>query len=615
MIKSVDQMTVSDIYSINSDKVYRIPKYQREYTWGKREWDAFFNDVMDNESGYFFGSYICVNNGSIKGTVLEVIDGQQRLTTLTILFSVLYNKLFALKDSMDEEEQNDLANLRRMLTNKKTSKSAYGERKTEFTQRLKLQKQNSNDEDYLYMLSTNGIITEKRHKPSNYGNRRIAKAYRYFVKLIDEKIEEEKNSNSEFDEILFLFSVSDKFRNSILVGIEVDSNKDAYMLFESLNHRGIPLSALDLIKNTLISHAGDETEAENSYEIWKQILINIGQDDYSAQERFFRQYYNAFRDEINEPYITAERKYYFGYLATKTTLIDIYEKMIKANCPLMLNDLLTKSEHYSVLINRSENTYLYTDSMKNLERISGAPSYILLLYLLAFKETLNLSDENIDEVVKWLITFFVRRSITDVPNTRKLTQLFIDIISQIRDLSGNAIVLLIHDKLKEVSAADTVFEEKLRGSLYDENPEATRFVLCSIEKLHQTREIYSDLWEKDKNNKFKWTIEHIFPEGENIPDSWVEMIADGDRNLANQYREAYVHTIGNLTITGYNQNLSNFSFEKKRDRKSKDNSAYIGYKNGLYLNETVVNKSEWTIDSIKKRTGLYVDMLLDIYRW
>ena len=298
MIKSVDQMTVSDIFSINSDKVYRIPKYQREYTWGKREWDAFFNDVMDNESGYFFGSYICVNNGSIKGTVLEVIDGQQRLTTLTILFSVLYNKLIAQKDNMDEEEQNDLANLRRMLTNKKTSKSAHGERRTEFTQRLKLQKQNSNDEDYLYMLSTNGIITENSHKPSNYGNRRIAKAYRYFVKLIDEKIDEEKNSNSEFDEILFLFSVSDKFRNSILVGIEVDSNKDAYMLFESLNHRGIPLSALDLIKNTLIAHAGDETEAENSYRIWKQILINIGQDDYSAQERFFRQYYNAFRDEI-----------------------------------------------------------------------------------------------------------------------------------------------------------------------------------------------------------------------------------------------------------------------------------------------------------------------------
>ena len=70
---------------------------------------------------------------------------------------------------------------------KKTSKSAHGERRTEFTQRLKLQKQNSNDEDYLYMLSTNGIITENSHKPSNYGNRRIAKAYRYFVKLIDEK--------------------------------------------------------------------------------------------------------------------------------------------------------------------------------------------------------------------------------------------------------------------------------------------------------------------------------------------------------------------------------------------------------------------------------------------
>ena len=70
MIKTVDQTTVADIFSINSDKVYRIPKYQREYTWGINEWDALFNDVIENDYGYFLGSYICVNSGSLNGTVL-----------------------------------------------------------------------------------------------------------------------------------------------------------------------------------------------------------------------------------------------------------------------------------------------------------------------------------------------------------------------------------------------------------------------------------------------------------------------------------------------------------------------------------------------------------------
>ena len=70
MIKTVDQTTVADIFSINSDKVYRIPKYQREYTWGINDWDALFNDVTENDYGYFLGSYICVNSGSLNGTVV-----------------------------------------------------------------------------------------------------------------------------------------------------------------------------------------------------------------------------------------------------------------------------------------------------------------------------------------------------------------------------------------------------------------------------------------------------------------------------------------------------------------------------------------------------------------
>lgn len=214
-----------------------------------------------------------------------------------------------------------------------------------------------------------------------------------------------------------------------------------------------------------------------------------------------------------------------------------------------------------------------------------------------------------------LVKFFVRRSITDIPNTRRLTQLFIDIIAEIKQLNGQAVVDSIRDKLCSVSAPDEMFEEKLRGPLYDENPEATRFVLCSIEAKYQTKEIYSDLWSRDKNRKYVWTIEHIFPEGQNIPESWVNMIADGDVSLAKQYHNLYVHTLGNLTITGYNQNLSNMPFEQKRDRKSKDKSKDIGYRNGLFLNQDVVNESSWTVDKIIARTDKIVKLLKEMYKW
>ena len=212
------------------------------------------------------------------------------------------------------------------------------------------------------------------------------------------------------------------------------------MLFESLNHRGVPLSALDLIKNSLIAQAENSSDADNAYEQWKQILKYVGQDDYSIQERFFRQFYNAFRDELNEPYKDGDKKYYLGYLATRTTLIDIYEKMIKHNYQDLLNDLLEKASKYAILVNNTDDDYVYTPSMQNLARISGAPSYILLMYLLTNQEALALTDDSIKEIVETLIIFFVRRNLTDVPNTRKLTQLFIDIILKIKTESGTDIV-------------------------------------------------------------------------------------------------------------------------------------------------------------------------------
>lgn len=615
MIKTVSQTTIADVFSITSDKIYKIPKYQREYTWGIKEWDALFNDVTENDSGYFLGSYICVNSGSLNGTILEVIDGQQRFSTITLLLAALYSELTKYRTEMDEDDLSELLNLRNELANKKQKFTSAGRKVTEYKQRLLLQKQNSNDQDYTYILSNNGIITDKHIKPSNFGNRRIAKAYRHFVKLINDEVQEIKAEIPNITNVGALFQIVRKFEAAVLVGIEVDSNKDAYMLFESLNHRGVPLSALDLIKNSLIAQSENSADTDNTYEQWKQILKAVGQDDYSVQERFFRQFYNAFRDELNAPYKSTDKKYYLGYLATRTTLIDIYEKMIKNDYHALLENLSQKAEKYSIIVNNTDDEYIYTTNLQNLARISGAPSYLLLMYLLTNQNNLCISDEDIKEIVDILIVFFVRRNLTDIPNTRKLTQLFIDIIAKIKSEGARDIVTSIKDILKSVSATDKIFEEKLRGPIYDENPEATRFILCNIEEQHQTKEIYSDLWSRDTSNKYVWTIEHIFPEGENIPKEWVDMIANGDRMKAIQIRADYVHTLGNLTITGYNKNLSNMSFEHKKDRKSKDKTKDIGYRNGLFLNKDVITEIEWTVDKITARTNKLVDIILTMYKW
>src|SRR5690606_32245268 len=133
-------------------------------------------------------------------------------------------------------------------------------------------------------------------------------------------------------------------------------------------------------------------------------------------------------------------------------------------------------------------------------------------------------------------------------------------------------------------ASDELFAEKLNGDLYEENVCATRYILSSIElATTETNEIYKIFYARH-TGKIQWTIEHIFPQGENNPQHWVNMVADGDIEKAKQIRKSHVHKLGNLTLTGYNSQLSNMPLDKKQNRKSKDGK-YIGFKNGLYLNE------------------------------
>lgn len=105
-----------------------------------------------------------------------------------------------------------------------------------------------------------------------------------------------------------------------------------------------------------------------------------------------------------------------------------------------LEDLSAKAEKYSVIVNNSDEIHEFTDALQDLSRISGAPSYILLLYLMSNQEKLQISESDLNGIIKTLITFFVRRNVTDVPNTRKLTQMFMDIITVIKTLSGAAVV-------------------------------------------------------------------------------------------------------------------------------------------------------------------------------
>lgn len=586
MINNANQYTISDIFSASKAIKYIIPKYQREYAWNKSNWEDLLGDLLDDDPGHFIGSIICIKSEGIdvlSTQELELVDGQQRLTTISLLFCAIYK---ILKNKIGEENY-EIQNLKYQLVQKLNNQSEL---------KLELSRQNNNDDDYRSVLGEELGIFNFSRDIRNKGNRKIYKAYRYFCNRLESYNEEE------------LRGVLMKLNAMVVVKIEVNSHSDAFMLFESLNNRGIPLSAIDLIKNKILSEMErTDNNLDVSFEKWQKIILNLS-DDYTIQERFLRQFYNAFKFK-SEIRVERETK------ATKSSLIRIYQEIISRNPVFILDELMKKSEIYKELLNENGNNELFVKldkELKDLINVKAAPSYTFLLYIFSLEQKKEL--EFYKDLINFIVKYFVRRNITDFPNTSNLDKIFIDLISGIE---SNEIKLEMEDIIgfisrKDRMASDKLFEERLRDDVYDINVDMARFVLTKIEETRFTKEM-RDLWDRDSSGKLIWTVEHVFPEGKNIPQSWIDMIANGNKENAKQIQIECVHKFGNLTLTGYNSNLSNLDFIAKRDRVDRRGSS-IGYKNGLYLNEELKNMNHWRKEDIEKRTNDLVNKAIDIFK-
>ena len=597
MIKSVYNYPISTLLGIESNIIYAIPRYQREYKWGKGSWDNLFDDLLENDANYFLGSIICINQSddAIGMQQLELVDGQQRMTTLSILLAATYSKFNSdifpanLDDDDKQELFNDRLNLKYKLVLKKQSSTA----------RLIPQVQNDNQQDYYAVLKMAGILKDADTVP-NAGNRRVFKAYRHFCDRIEEYLADKSNK------LEALITLIEKINTATLVKIEVASHSDAYTLFESLNNRGVPLTAVDLIKNKLLAKLEQMQpgDIDLHFNQWRKVIKALS-GDYALQERYFRQYYNAFKPKLKSIVSVP--------VATKSNLMKVYEQLINDDAKTFLSSTLEGSLLYQQITARTaiEGQPILSRLLLQLERVQAAPAYVFLLNVFRHKETLKLDTNDLEKIVDLLVRFFVRRNTTDTPATRDLTPLFMVIVEKLEGLQGEAVYQLLEEGLLKVSADRETFKKHLSGNLYDDNKAVCRFVLCALEENSMTRESERDLWLM-KGAQFIWTIEHIFPQGKNIPQTWVDMMAGGDVAVANQYRESHVHKLGNLTISGYNSKLGTKGFIDKRDRIDAKNRS-VGYNNGLYLNEKLAKADEWSIKAIDDRTEELVGLVLELF--
>ncbi|MFC7404817.1 DUF262 domain-containing protein [Georgenia alba] len=586
MIKSANQYPVHTLFSHEGNVMYRVPPYQREYSWMKPQWEDLFEDLIEADGQHFLGTIITLDQttDTLQSNILEVIDGQQRLTTLTLLLAACYSVLKEHIDELDEDTRTDVTNLSRQLV-----------RKSDKQPRVTPQKQGRNLADYRRVLEEAGLPIKGEWK-AYFPSRRVAKCYRYFRSAIVRLAEQDGVTQPAA-----ALRVLEAAKRAVLVKIEVASHADAFVLFESLNNRGMPLSPVDLIKNHLLAESEKKRimHVDEAFQHWNAMLTNLG-DNYATQERFLRHYYNAFKSELPDvPNAT---------VATKSRLIRIYETLLGGDLRSVVDKLVDASEIYgriNCVVEVDQPTSL-DRAFQRLMRAQGAPSYVLVMWLLSKRHELELTAGHIETAVDRLTSFFVRRNLTGYPPTYALAKLFMDTIDAVGGARGDDVVAVVSRRLSAASAGDGVFRDRLLGRIYEENTDVARFILATLAEDGMTKETSVDLWRQEKNH-FVWTIEHILPQGENLPPAWQEML--GGSELAAQVQEEHKHRLGNLTITAYNSNLGNKSFIEKRDRQDSA-GRYIGYRNGLTLNATLAQRESWTAADIEERTNALADKVL-----
>ncbi|WP_125610517.1 DUF262 domain-containing protein [Specibacter cremeus] len=588
MIDSVKACAVSSLLGVDNKIVYLIPPYQREYTWNKPNWENLLDDVLDSPGGYFLGSIICINQqrDATDVATLELVDGQQRVTTLSILLAALYASLAEHADTFDLDDNTELSNLKRKLVLKSPKNHV----------RLSPQRQSNNNADYEAVLAAAGVIPA-RPNPANLGNRRIMKAFRYFREQLAVRAGEPGVSVAER-----LFEFVELVSAAVLVKIEVKTHSDAYVLFESLNNRGAQLTPIDLIKNKLLAttHGQDADAVDQVFGDWRRVIELLG-DDYSQQERFFRQYYNAFKPELEG--IVNEA------VATKSNLIRIYEKLIEHGSDGLMARLINAAEIYSrIALDTDEEATVLDRALASVRRAQGSPSYLLLMYLMTNQQRLELSTRDLADICRLLVAFFVRRNVTGLPATYELQRTFMAITRELGEDGTGSVHGLLRDRLTALSTSDDHFREKLRGHLYEDSRDMARFILASLAESTMTDETRVNLWAMADRTRRAWSVEHIFPQGANIPAAWVDAMG-GDAESAKAVQANLVHTLGNLTITRFNSNLSNKPFAQKLS-VTDGNGLAVGLKNNLSINDDVVSQTAWTEQHILDRRERLVEKTL-----
>ncbi|WP_048190701.1 DUF262 domain-containing protein [Methanobacterium sp. SMA-27] len=544
---NADAVPLHKILSFNLQMI--IPIFQREYSWEWEEVSILWEDILklyknvyesNIDTTHFLGPIVRVErpNDSVDIERLWLIDGQQRIITLMVLLACIRNADPALKGKIEfgyffnQEEEGD---------------------------------------DYYKLIPSEGDRDNFRAIIDGDGKLNSGKlqdTFNYFTQVIA------KSKDLDLEKLRGLI-----LKKLILVDISVDKNENPYIIFESLNAKGTPLTQADLIRNYIFMRIGDEKTQISLYNrYWRQMEISLGKN----LEYFFWRY------TLKEGTFVKIKRTYANLkseLETQNTLYTEEE----------LKKLHEYSSFYKKIIEpeKETNTELRRRLLRH-NRWEIGTEYPFLLNIYKDYDKGAVTSEEFCELLDIIESFVIRRLLSAGYHTNKLNQLFIRLYSK---LDHDNLIESLKKILYQDFPDDREFREGIK--FYPIYSSGTKKCSMMLETLE-----YS-IQHKEKELKSKLQIEHVMPqaggESEDLPDSWKNMLGS---NYAEIHRK-YLHTLGNLTLTGYNQELGQKSFKEKKE---------IYNSSKIDLNEYFNTIDDWNEEEILKRSDIIADMAINIWK-
>ena len=562
---TVQPIKISDLLS---KKTYLIPRYQREYSWNSKELIDFWNDILGQlteqegdikTSEYFFGTIILIGDMIQPNKPIEIVDGQQRMTTFTIFLSALSASFLDIRETLANKvwdyviAENDDGEEFVILKND-TAGSYFAD---------KIQKRvyvNDNGKFQDYYKNYQHILNREKNEDDLTDEERCIKyAYEFFIEKLRENNLKDilEKYNLSHEELLKL--LRDQLLNSQVIYISSQQEESVNVIFENINSKGKSLSSLDMIKNEIFSVEDKIVPKDDARETWKNITDNLSKfKGPISKEKFYRYYWISRNTN-----------------STESELYKNFKKKINKNDYLeFLQQLEKSSELYVKVFNKDEDLFKkHNWSDKDIKRfnysITCLTDYFSIqqsqLLILVLCERYNVIDPKKPKIKKKILNGFIKslenfhylyNAITSSPNN-KLETRYANTARKIYKASNEELPKILEDFKKELFAllpSREKFVDNFGKLSYQKETRSKKDKKSNLITKYSLRRFEEILGGNE--SLLGYSIEHIIPESKDNPDK--------------------VNNIGNMILL--EERLNNLADDKSVKEKE------VIYKNSRYSN-------------------------------